>query len=71
MENEIGKIYECFGTFVLCTGNKQSFEMLGEIFQGVVVKTDGREGDYIGQYSDTWSSEQFKETNKKINLIKI
>lgn len=65
---EIGKIYESFGTFVLCTGNKQVFGMIGQVFQGVVVKTDGGEDAYLGQYSDTWSSGQFKKTNKKIKL---
>ena len=65
---EVGKIYESFGTFVLCTGNKQVFGMIGQVFQGVVVKTDGGEEAYLGQYSDTWSSGQFKKTNKKIKL---
>ena len=65
---EVGKIYECFHTFVLCTCNKQIFGMAGQTFQGVVVKTDGSEEAYLGQYSDTWSSGQFKETNKKIKL---
>ena len=67
---EVGKIYECFGTFVLCSGNKQIQHMAGKTFQGVVVKTNGDEGSYLGQYSDTWSSDQFKETNKKIKLKK-
>ena len=65
---DVGKIYECFGTFVLCTGTKQIFGMAGQTFQGVVIKTDGDEEVYLGQYSDTWSSGQFKETNKKIKL---
>ena len=65
---EIGKIYECFGTFVLCTGVKQVEYMGAKTFQGVVVKTDGGEEAYLGQYSDTWSSGQFKKTNKKIKL---
>jgi len=61
---EVGKIYECFGTFVLCSGNKQVEHTAGKTFQGVVVKTDGGEEFYLGQYSDTWSSGQFKETKK-------
>lgn len=65
---EVGKIYESFGTFVLCTGNKQVFSMIGQVFQGVVVETDGGEDSYFAQYSDTWSSDQFKKTNKKIKL---
>jgi hypothetical protein len=65
---EVGKIYECFNTFVLCTGTKQVEYMGSKTFQGVVVKTDGGEESYLGQYSDTWSSGQFKETNKKIKL---
>ena len=65
---DVGKIYECFGTFVLCSGNKQVEHMAGQTFQGVVIKTDGGEGNYLGEYSDTWSSGQFKETNKKIKL---
>jgi len=68
MKIEVGKIYECFGSFVLCTGTKQSTFWINNIFQGVIVKTDGTEGNYLGQYSDTWSSDQFKETNKKIKL---
>jgi len=68
MENKIGQIYECFGTFVLCSGTKQIHPMLGKTFQGIVVETDGSEGAYLGQYSDTWSSGQFKETNKEIKL---
>ena len=71
MTIEVGKIYECYGTFVLCTGTKQSFGMVGKTFQGVVVETNGDEGSYLGQYSDTWSSDQFKETNKKIKLKKL
>jgi len=63
---EVGKIYECFGTFVLCTGNKQSNFWCGNIFQGVVVETDGDEEAYVGKYSETWSAEQFIETNKTI-----
>jgi len=65
---EIGKIYRCFNIFVLCTGTKQEQYMGTETFQGVVVKTDGSEESYLGQYSDTFSSGQFKETNKKIKL---
>ena len=68
MKTEVGKIYECFGTFVLCTGNKQVFGMAGQTFQGVVIKTDGLEEAFVGQYSETWSSDQFKKTNKKIKL---
>ena len=71
MDIEVGKIYECFGTFVLCTGTKQSFGMVGKTFQGVVVETDGNEDTYFAQYSETWSSDQFKETNKKIKLKKL
>ena len=71
MKNEVGKIYECFGTFVLCTGNVQVFGMVGQTFQGVVIKTDGIEEAFVGQFSDTWSSGQFKETNKKIKLKNI
>lgn len=68
MKTEVGKIYECFGTFVLCTGTKQSFGMVGRTFQGVVVETNGNEGAYFAQYSDSWSVDQFKKTNKKIKL---
>jgi hypothetical protein len=68
MDCQVGKIYECFGTFVLCIGTKQVEFMGSKTFQGVVVKTDGSEESYLGQYSDTWSSDQFKETNKKIKL---
>jgi hypothetical protein len=68
MDCQVGKIYECFGTFVLCTGTKQEQYMGTETFQGVVVKTDGSEESYLGQYSDTFSSDQFKETKKKIHL---
>ena len=70
MDIEVGKIYECYGTFVLCTDNKQTFGMAGRTFQGVVVETDGNEDTYFAQYSDTWSAEQFKEANKKIKLKK-
>jgi len=65
---EIGKIYRCFNIFVLCIGTKQVQYMGAETFQGVVVKTDGSEESYLGQYSDTFSSDQFKETKKKIKL---
>jgi hypothetical protein len=68
MNIEVGKIYECFGTFVLCTGTKQIISMAGETFQGVVVETNENEGTFFAKYSDTWSSEQFKGTNKKIKL---
>ena len=71
MDIEVGKIYECYGTFVLCTGTKQVFAMAGKTFQGVVVETDGNEDAYLAQYSDTWSSDQFKKTNKKIKLKKL
>jgi hypothetical protein len=45
--------------------------MVGKTFQGVVVETDGNEDTYFAQYSETWSSDQFKETNKKIKLKKL
>lgn len=69
MKNEVGKIYESFGTFVLCTGNRQIHDMIGQTFQGVIIQTNNEE-NYVGEYSETWSSDQFRETNKKIKLKK-
>lgn len=64
MKKEVGKIYEYFGTIILCTGlgNREN------TFAGVVIVAKETSDFNVGDFGSGWTESVFTEYKGKVEL---